>query len=234
MALEKQQSTQVINAQYQGEDVRFILTLGIVTFLLGYFCLGIIAPLTGVPAWILSLKRLSQIEGNKQLNKKRRLLNASLICSIIGVFNGPMMFLYVRPIDAHAFLPPISAEKVNYFAANSGLSIGDLVSTVLMGSILFIPLLFFRKTRKWKVFFIFLVIFSTLATMLSYAGQALEVGLDEQSARKISLLIMPFFMSFTFAFFPKTRKWYFLVPLLILTALLAGSQISRLNSLSQY
>jgi hypothetical protein len=232
MECEKQQLAPANDVRYKGKDVGLLLTIGIVALLLGYFCLGIIAPLIGVPVWILSSKRLSQIEDKEQLSRKRRLLNASLICSIIGVFNGPMMFFYIHPIDIHVFLPPIGAGKVNYFAANCGLSIGDIMSDVLMGSVLFIPLLFFRKTRRWKVFFIFLIIFSALATMLSYAGQAIDVGLDEQSARKHGLFIMPFFMSFILAFFPKTRKWYFLVPLLISTALLAGSQISHLNSLS--
>ena len=39
-------------------DIRLLLILGIITFLLGYFCLGLIAPLIGIPVWIISVKKL--------------------------------------------------------------------------------------------------------------------------------------------------------------------------------
>ena len=210
-------------------DIRLLLILGIITFLLGYFCLGLIAPLIGIPVWIISVKKLSQIEGDGQLTGKKRLLNATLICSIIGVFNGPMMFFYIQPIDVRAFLQPIGAEKINYLAANCGLSLGGFVSSILIGSILFIPLLLVRKSRKWKVYFVFLTVLHAFFAMFEYAGRAVNTGLDEQSARRIGLSVALFYLSFIFAFFSKTRRWYFLAPLLILLGLLAGTQISHLN-----
>lgn len=212
-----------------GREAWFLLSFGIIAFILGYFCLGVIAPLIGVPVWVISTRKLSQIEGDEKLNRVKRLLDAGLICSIISVFNGPMMFFYIQPINFHAFLLPIEPIKVNYLAANAGTSIGSLVSGILLGSVFFIPLLFFRKTRRWKAYFVFLTIFYAFFNMLAYTGQAIDAGIDEQEARKTGLLILPFFMSFTFAFFPKTRRWYFLVPLLVLLGFLAGTQISRLN-----
>jgi len=205
--------------QKSNKTLKILALSGIIIFMLGYISLGVLAPLIGLPLlFILKNQKINSTKDNK-LNE------IATVTIIIGIINGPINFFFVQPVNYHyIFNNSIDSNFVNHLFVVSGFSFALLILSFIPAIIIS---LFNRKTRNIKTIFLIWSIIYAIQMMLSYSGKSISSGLNESLSYLRGIIVFPFFASYVLIFFSKTRKLCILVPVFLMTGILASISLNE-------